>query len=104
MTATMAEAVMGDISEVDWRAKRASSVQAPPSAPPLIILPGFGNDTGDYECPFGDKASAIATALRVSACLKSKRYFLQHAISEYTLWRRTGAGTCLWFRSSVVTG
>ncbi|KAK9821764.1 hypothetical protein WJX81_006068 [Elliptochloris bilobata] len=47
---------------IDWRS--LGKVVAPPEAPPVVILPGFGNDTGDYECPFGDKDAAIATALR----------------------------------------
>lgn len=39
-------------------------VTAPPDAPPIVILPGFGNDSGDYLTPFGDEDASIAAALR----------------------------------------
>lgn len=32
-------------------------VTAPPLAPPLVILPGFGNRSSDYECPFGEDSA-----------------------------------------------
>ncbi|MEW5308207.1 MAG: hypothetical protein WDW38_000183 [Sanguina aurantia] len=38
-------------------------VMAPPGAPPIIILPGFGNARKDYTEPFGDKSSALVTHL-----------------------------------------
>ena len=34
---------------IDWRLNNSAKVQAPPGAPPIVILPGFGNDSGDYE-------------------------------------------------------
>lgn len=34
---------------VDWRSNGSVKVAAPPGAPPIVILPGFGNDSGDYE-------------------------------------------------------
>ncbi|CAG9462973.1 unnamed protein product [Pedinophyceae sp. YPF-701] len=39
-------------------------VEAPSPGEPIVILPGFGNETGDYEAPFGVVDAAIATALR----------------------------------------
>jgi hypothetical protein len=41
-------------------------VVAPRGAPPVVILPGFGNDSNDYLAPFGDASSSacIATSLR----------------------------------------
>ena len=38
-------------------------VRAGPRTPPIVILPGFGNRTEDYTCPFGDKDAALTTAL-----------------------------------------
>ena len=34
---------------IHWRSNGSVKVQAPPGAPPIVILPGFGNDSGDYE-------------------------------------------------------
>ena len=39
--------------------------EAPLGAPPLVILPGFGNCSADYEAPEGDQEASIAGALRV---------------------------------------
>ncbi len=44
-----------------------SRAEAPPGAPPLVILPGFGNCSADYEAPDGDPEASIAAALRVLA-------------------------------------
>lgn len=33
-------------------------------APPIVILPGFGNDSGDYLAPFGNVDASMAAALR----------------------------------------
>jgi hypothetical protein len=46
------------------RTRIALKVHAPPGAPPLVILPGFGNMKGDYTEPFGDKDKSICTALQ----------------------------------------
>lgn len=42
-------------------------VEAPPNAAPIVILPGFGNDTSDYCLPFGDaqSPSCLVSALQV---------------------------------------
>jgi hypothetical protein len=39
-------------------------VLAWPNAGPIVILPGFGNDTQDYEAPFGDARKGLAPRLR----------------------------------------
>lgn len=39
-------------------------VTAPPSAPPIILLPGFGNCSADYSAPFGNEEAGIAAALK----------------------------------------
>ena len=37
---------------------------APPGAPPIVILPGFGNNTKDYVNPFGDPDVSLVASLR----------------------------------------
>ena len=50
---------------VVWqRPPSARRVTAPPGFGPLLILPGFGNDSGDYEAPFGNSEASLASALR----------------------------------------
>jgi hypothetical protein len=52
---------------VPWRCHHGlSRVDATIDSLPLVVLPGFGNCTRDYECPFGDADDSIAAALRVS--------------------------------------
>ena len=36
---------------------------APPGAPPVVILPGFGNDANDYVAPFGDADASLKASL-----------------------------------------
>ena len=43
----------------------AEKVQAGSNAVPIVILPGFGNNTGDYTEPFGDKTRSLANHLEV---------------------------------------
>lgn len=38
-------------------------VKASPGARPLVVLPGFGNNTVDYTAPFGDRSLALTTHL-----------------------------------------
>lgn len=38
-------------------------MQAPPNAPPIVILPGFGNASRDYEAPFGDPSVSLVAGL-----------------------------------------
>ncbi len=40
------------------------TVEAPPNAPPLVILPGFGNNSGDYSAPFGVAEAGLVAALQ----------------------------------------
>lgn len=40
-------------------------VEAPPGAPPIVLLPGFGNCSLDYTAPFGDEEAGIVAALQV---------------------------------------
>ena len=39
-------------------------VRAPRDAPPILVLPGFGNESGDYLAPFGVEEASLAAALR----------------------------------------
>ena len=47
-------------------AKDLPRVQAPSDAPPIVILPGFGNCSSDYIAPFGLKEEGIAHFLQVT--------------------------------------
>jgi hypothetical protein len=55
-------------------------VQALPRSPPIIILPGFGNNSTDYTAPFGLEEEAMATHLKVrrawkdAAALRQRRH------------------------------
>lgn len=42
-------------------------VEAPHDAPPVIILPGFGNNSTDYLAPFGEEELGLKAVLEVSA-------------------------------------
>lgn len=37
---------------------------APPGACPVVVCPGFGNNSTDYLAPFGDPSSSLAASLR----------------------------------------
>ncbi|PRW60544.1 alpha beta-hydrolase isoform B [Chlorella sorokiniana] len=39
-------------------------VEAPVAAPPIVLLPGFGNCTQDYVAPFGDEDAGVAAVLQ----------------------------------------
>jgi len=41
-------------------------VEAPTAAPPIVLLPGFGNCTQDYVAPFGDEEAGVAAVLQVA--------------------------------------
>ena len=45
--------------------------QAPHAAPPIVILPGFGNNSNDYIAPFGNSQEGIVQALQVHGLLNS---------------------------------
>ncbi|KXZ45266.1 hypothetical protein GPECTOR_56g362 [Gonium pectorale] len=72
----VARAVYEDVAslpEPQWRDNQlrwsrpagVEQVQAPPGAPPIVVLPGFGNATTDYTEPFGNREAALATRLEV---------------------------------------
>ena len=48
------------------RPKDLARVLAPSHAPPIVILPGFGNCSSDYLAPFGLKEEGIAHFLQVT--------------------------------------
>eukprot|EP00198_Chlamydomonas_reinhardtii_P000657 XP_001689992.1 predicted protein [Chlamydomonas reinhardtii] len=53
-------------NQLRWaRPSTVPRVDAPADAPPVVILPGFGNATTDYTAPFGNEEAAIATRLAV---------------------------------------
>ena len=40
------------------------AVRAPPGHGPLLVLPGFGNESNDYAAPFGMEDASLLAALR----------------------------------------
>ncbi|KAG2444613.1 hypothetical protein HXX76_001357 [Chlamydomonas incerta] len=53
-------------NQLRWaRPAAVPRVDAPVDAPPIVILPGFGNAATDYTAPFGNEEAAIATRLAV---------------------------------------
>lgn len=53
-------------SVLSWtRPSNLGRVLAPKGAPPLVILPGFGNCSADYTAPFGLQQNSIAHFLQV---------------------------------------
>jgi len=92
------------VRSVDWRAPGGAAVRAPPDAAPLVLLPGFGNNSDDYERPFGDSEAAIATALRVSGRCTAARSEQGADGPTRGQPRRAGAGACTWRPSSAATG
>lgn len=56
--------VSGNI--VPWApTARVYPVDAPVDTPPIVLLPGFGNCSADYENPYGDPNGSMAAVLRV---------------------------------------
>ena len=54
-------------SAIPWRPDPSvRRVNAPSDCPPIVILPGFGNCSRDYEEPFAPAEDSIAVALRVT--------------------------------------
>lgn len=45
------------------RPRALPRVSAPRGASPLVILPGFGNDSADYTAPFGEASASLVAAL-----------------------------------------
>ena len=56
-----------------YRKTHQHTVDAPAGAPPIVLLPGFGNNTLDYTAPFGDEEAGIAAALQVRALAASTK-------------------------------
>ncbi|EIE24439.1 hypothetical protein COCSUDRAFT_35925 [Coccomyxa subellipsoidea C-169] len=55
--------VLGNV--VPWRpTPKLSRVDAPVDTPPLVVLPGFGNCSKDYECPNGNPDDSMVAVLR----------------------------------------
>uniref|UniRef100_A0A7S0RWZ9 Uncharacterized protein n=1 Tax=Chlamydomonas leiostraca TaxID=1034604 RepID=A0A7S0RWZ9_9CHLO len=75
-----------------------AAVQAPAGARPVVILPGFGNNTQDYEAPFGQAEGSLANNLR-------ERGFTVYTIPlERKDWFRVARGLLtLGFWSSTLT-
>lgn len=65
-TPTCAEPWQDDM--LRYERQHSTAVAAPQGAPPIVLLPGFGNCTEDYTAPFGDEEASIAAALQVSCC------------------------------------
>jgi pimeloyl-ACP methyl ester carboxylesterase len=63
---TAAEPLAESVADVVvWqRPPSLRRVTAPAGFGPLLILPGFGNDTSDYEAPFGVAEASLTIALR----------------------------------------
>lgn len=58
--------VSGNI--VPWApTSRVYPVDAPVDTPPIVLLPGFGNCSADYENPYGSPNESMAAVLRVRA-------------------------------------
>ena len=71
-----------------YRKQHDAEVEAPLGAPPVVILPGFGNNSTDYEAPFGDPESAVATALKVGGW--ARRLAVGRAGAARCRWQQRG--------------
>jgi len=74
-------------------------VTAPVSSRPIVILPGFGNETSDYEAPFGQAEGSLANNLRA-------RGFSVHVVSlERKNWFGVARGllTMRYWRGQLTT-
>jgi hypothetical protein len=59
-----AEEWLGDIKT--WRQDvETVAVEASGSSAPVVICPGFGNNSADYIAPFGDEGQGLVSALSV---------------------------------------
>ncbi|BDA42929.1 hypothetical protein COCOBI_03-8220 [Coccomyxa sp. Obi] len=69
-TNTLENGVLGGSSLVSgnivpWApTARVYPVDAPVDTPPVVLLPGFGNCSADYENPYGDPSDSMAAILR----------------------------------------
>ena len=55
----------GDVVYTWQRPANLPRILAPQAAPPVVILPGFGNCSSDYTAPFGLREEGIAHFLQV---------------------------------------
>jgi hypothetical protein len=75
-------------------ARAPGAVRAWPGAGPIVLLPGFGNDTEDYEAPFGQARRGLAPRLRrrgfvVETVRLRRREWLRvaRAVASPAFWR-----------------
>ena len=63
------------LTPADLLAAAAQPVMAPPDAAPIVVLPGFGNNTSDYVAPFGNPEESLVSQLQAGAarCLLKAR-------------------------------
>ena len=59
-----ANADFGPDNRIRFAPPSSTRKTAPPGAPPIVILPGFGNNTKDYVNPFGDPDVSLVASLR----------------------------------------
>ncbi len=72
--------VLGNV--VPWRpTPKLSRVDAPVDTPPLVVLPGFGNCSKDYECPNGNPDESMVAVLRVSGWISMPVFWNQGGLS-----------------------
>lgn len=84
--------ILGNV--VPWTPPaRIHPVDAPPNAAPLVLLPGFGNCSKDYECPFGNPDDSVAAGLRVGAWIISRD--LQSCWSQQRDMQERRQATCM---------
>ena len=91
------------------RPKELTRVQAPSNAPPIVILPGFGNCSSDYVAPFGLKEEGIAHFLQVtltSHIVNITPYLALPSISRSVLYPVCSkeALMCMWLTLRDETG
>eukprot|EP00241_Pyramimonas_parkeae_P004703 CAMPEP_0114225888 /NCGR_PEP_ID=MMETSP0058-20121206/929_1 /TAXON_ID=36894 /ORGANISM="Pyramimonas parkeae, CCMP726" /LENGTH=361 /DNA_ID=CAMNT_0001336557 /DNA_START=40 /DNA_END=1125 /DNA_ORIENTATION=+ len=79
---------------IPYVSKPKQKVIAGTDAPPIVILPGFGNNTTDYTEPFGDKSRALASQLEergwrvFTVDLERKDWFkVARALATPAFWR-----------------
>lgn len=55
----------GDASQRVFAGHSHPRVEADASNVPLVVLPGFGNNSADYLAPFGNEEAGLVSALEV---------------------------------------
>lgn len=59
------QTTVGQVSVLEYVPHARDRVEASSDQPPIVLLPGFGNNTADYVAPFGNESAGIVTALQV---------------------------------------